>query len=92
MEHEIISLARAYSNALDTSLDLNALSAMAQESLRKNNFEAFDHLQRLFVHHDDDRNGVTANLMNVRNRVIGNDGMVLKSVYFVVCHAVSSIK
>ena len=57
MEHEVISLARSYSTAADSSLDLNALSAMAQDSLRKANFEAFDHLQRLFVHHDDDRNG-----------------------------------
>ena len=57
MEHEVISLARSYSTAVDSSLDLNALSAMAQDSLRKANFEAFDHLQRLFVHHDDDRNG-----------------------------------
>jgi len=57
VEHEVISLARSYSTAADSSLDLNALSAMAQDSLRKANFEAFDHLQRLFVHHDDDRNG-----------------------------------
>jgi len=57
VEHEIISLARAYSLAVEDPLDINALAAMAQESLRKNNFEAFDHLQRLCLHHDDNRNG-----------------------------------
>lgn len=55
-EHEIITLARFYQDRKDDALDVNTLIAVAQEQLRKNNFENFSRVQEQCIHYDKERN------------------------------------
>jgi hypothetical protein len=54
-DHEIIALARFYQDNRDSSLTASTLFAVAQEELRKVNFEDFRDLQTLCIQHDTDR-------------------------------------
>ena len=56
-EHEIITMARYYSDTRDVKLSLETLVAIVQEQLKKNAFENFAKLQEGFLQHDTDRSG-----------------------------------
>ncbi|ELU01034.1 hypothetical protein CAPTEDRAFT_148704 [Capitella teleta] len=57
-EHEIVTLARFYQDNKDNSLSIETLLAVAQEELRKVNFEDFRDLQTLCIQHDTERCGL----------------------------------
>ncbi|XP_074760965.1 EF-hand domain-containing family member C2 isoform X2 [Athene noctua] len=51
-EHEIRTLARYYSVREEYEMDLHRLLAMAQEQLKKNNFENFEQLSAVLIYND----------------------------------------
>lgn len=51
-EHEIITLGRHYGVRDDSQTDLSVLFSMAQEKLKKNAFEYFEHLMSVFLYND----------------------------------------
>jgi len=56
--HEIMTLGRYYSDRKeDKGMDADTLTAIIQEQLRKNNFEAFQNLLENCIHHDRERSG-----------------------------------
>ncbi|XP_016429443.1 EF-hand domain-containing family member C2-like isoform X2 [Sinocyclocheilus rhinocerous] len=56
-EHEIITLGRNYSSREQPEVDLGLVLAVAQDQLKKNNFENFTDMIRAFAHEDRDRSG-----------------------------------
>lgn len=56
-EHEIMTLARHFSESQDEKLPLDTLVSVVQEQLRKTNFENFSKLTEGFMSHDTDRSG-----------------------------------
>lgn len=54
-EHEIIMLGRTYSVREQPELDISLLLAIAQDHLRKKQFECFSEMLRAFTHEDRDR-------------------------------------
>ncbi|XP_026711806.1 EF-hand domain-containing family member C2 isoform X1 [Athene cunicularia] len=57
-EHEIRTLARYYSVREKYEMDLHCLLAMAQEQLKKNNFENFEQLSAVLIYNDHEKCGV----------------------------------
>ncbi|XP_070539329.1 EF-hand domain-containing family member C2-like [Ptychodera flava] len=57
VEHEIMTLARHFSDRQEETIDINVLASIAQEQLRKDNFENFVKLMESFTHHDTDGSG-----------------------------------
>ena len=56
-EHEIMTVARYYSDHQDETLPLDTLVSVVQEQLRKTNFENFSKLTEGFMSYDTDRSG-----------------------------------
>jgi Ca2+-binding EF-hand superfamily protein len=56
-EHEIMTLARYYSDNQDNKMPLEALVSVAQEQLRRSNFENFAKLVESLLSYDTDRSG-----------------------------------
>ncbi|XP_077987330.1 EF-hand domain-containing family member C2-like [Glandiceps talaboti] len=56
-DHEIITVARYFSDRQEEKVDLSVLVSIAQEQLRKNNFEIFGKLIETFTHQDTDSSG-----------------------------------
>ncbi|XP_798540.1 EF-hand domain-containing family member C2 [Strongylocentrotus purpuratus] len=56
-EHEIIVLARYYSDTQDVKLSVETLVSIVQEQLKKNSFENFTKLLEGFLQHDTDKSG-----------------------------------
>ncbi|PIK58530.1 putative EF-hand domain-containing family member C2 [Apostichopus japonicus] len=56
-EHEIMTLARYYSNTQDDKLDLQTLVTITQDHLKKSNFENFTNLADGLAHRDTDNSG-----------------------------------
>uniref|UniRef100_A0A8C2GV47 EF-hand domain-containing family member C2 n=1 Tax=Cyprinus carpio TaxID=7962 RepID=A0A8C2GV47_CYPCA len=56
-EHEIIRLGRNYSLREQPEVDLSLVLAVAQDQLKKKNFENFTDMIRAFTHEDRDRSG-----------------------------------
>lgn len=54
-EHEIMMLGRTYSVREQPELDVGLLLAIAQDHLRKKQFESFSDMLRAFTHKDRDR-------------------------------------
>ena len=54
-DHEIISIARCFQDQKDDDLNVDTLIAVAQEQLRKNNFENFTRVHEQCVHYDKER-------------------------------------
>ncbi|XP_026711821.1 EF-hand domain-containing family member C2 isoform X3 [Athene cunicularia] len=54
-EHEIRTLARYYSVREKYEMDLHCLLAMAQEQLKKNNFENFEQLSAVLIYNDHEK-------------------------------------
>ena len=54
-EHEIISVARFYQDRKDERLDLGTLLAIAQDQLRKVNYENFQQVLEQCIHYDSER-------------------------------------
>ncbi|KFU84097.1 EF-hand domain-containing family member C2, partial [Chaetura pelagica] len=57
-EHEIITLGRYYGVRDEYELDCHFLLAVAQEQLKKNNFENFEQLSAVFMYNDREKCGV----------------------------------
>ncbi|NXX85998.1 EFHC2 protein, partial [Urocolius indicus] len=57
-EHEIMTLGRYYSVRDEYEMDLHYLLAVAQEKLKKNNFENFEQLSAMLVYNDREKCGV----------------------------------
>ncbi|NXH20112.1 EFHC2 protein, partial [Bucco capensis] len=57
-EHEILTLGRCYSVKDDYEVDLHLLLAVAQEQLKKNNFEDFEKLSAVLLYNDLEKCGV----------------------------------
>ncbi|NXN96237.1 EFHC2 protein, partial [Rhinopomastus cyanomelas] len=57
-EHEIITLGRYYSVKDEREMDLHFLLAVAQQQLKKNNFENFGQLLSVLVYNDREKCGV----------------------------------
>ncbi|KAL0185168.1 hypothetical protein M9458_020865, partial [Cirrhinus mrigala] len=53
-EHEIIMLGRAYSVREQKEVDLGLMLAVAQDQLKKKNFEKFTDMIQAFTHEDRD--------------------------------------
>uniref|UniRef100_A0A8C2L9R5 EF-hand domain-containing family member C2 n=1 Tax=Cyprinus carpio TaxID=7962 RepID=A0A8C2L9R5_CYPCA len=58
-EHEIITLGRNYSLREQPEVDLSLVLAVAQDQLKKKNFENFTDMIRAFTHEDRDRENPT---------------------------------
>ncbi|XP_017326304.1 EF-hand domain-containing family member C2 isoform X1 [Ictalurus punctatus] len=56
-EHEIMMLGRIYSVREQPELDVGLMLAIAQEHLKKKQFESFSDMLRAFTHEDRDRSG-----------------------------------
>ncbi|XP_078612386.1 EF-hand domain-containing family member C2-like [Branchiostoma floridae x Branchiostoma japonicum] len=56
-EHEIMTLGRYFSERQDEQVNMSVLLGVAQEQLRKHNFENFTRLKQLMMHHDTSRTG-----------------------------------
>jgi len=56
-EHEIRTLARHYQDQQEGGVSLDTLVAVAQEQLRKNNFDAFEQIEEHCQHYDKGRTG-----------------------------------
>ncbi|MCJ8732529.1 hypothetical protein PDJAM_G00212430 [Pangasius djambal] len=56
-EHEIMMLGRTYSVREQSELDVGLMLAIAQDHLRKKQFESFSDMLRAFTHEDRDRSG-----------------------------------
>lgn len=56
-EHEIITIARFYQDRKDDDVSVDTLLAIAQEQLRKANFENFSRVQEQCMHYDKERTG-----------------------------------
>ncbi|KAB5577048.1 hypothetical protein PHYPO_G00205490 [Pangasianodon hypophthalmus] len=56
-EHEIMMLGRTYSVREQPELDVGLMLAIAQDHLRKKQFESFSDMLRAFSHEDRDRSG-----------------------------------
>ena len=56
-EHEIMTVARYYSDSQDETLPLDTLVSVVQEQLRKTNFENFSKLTEGFMMYDTDKSG-----------------------------------
>ncbi|XP_002735862.1 EF-hand domain-containing family member C2-like [Saccoglossus kowalevskii] len=56
-EHSIVTIARYFSDRQEDRIDITVLASIAQEQLRKNNFENFAKLIESFTHHDTDASG-----------------------------------
>lgn len=54
-EHEIMTLGRTYSVREQPELDIGFLLAIAQDHLRKKQFEGFPDMLQAFTHEDRDR-------------------------------------
>ena len=54
-EHEIMTLGRYFSERQDEQVNMSVLLGVAQEQLRKHNFENFTRLKQLMMHHDTSR-------------------------------------
>ncbi|KAJ8030955.1 EF-hand domain-containing family member C2 [Holothuria leucospilota] len=65
-EHEVMTLARYYSNTQDNKLDLQTLVAIVQDQLKKANFENFVNLADGLAHRDTDNSGFL-NVEHVRS-------------------------
>ncbi|XP_074714588.1 EF-hand domain-containing family member C2 isoform X1 [Strix uralensis] len=57
-EHEIRTLGRYYSVREEYEMDLHFLLAVAQEQLKKNNFENFEQLSAVLIYNDREKCGV----------------------------------
>ncbi|NXF63101.1 EFHC2 protein, partial [Ciccaba nigrolineata] len=57
-EHEIRTLGRYYSVREEYEMDLHFLLAVAQEQLKKNNFENFEQLSAVLIYNDREKYGV----------------------------------
>ncbi|NXG62012.1 EFHC2 protein, partial [Hemiprocne comata] len=57
-EHEIMTLGRYYSVTEEYEMDLHFLLAVAQEQLKKNNFENFEQLSAVLIYNDREKCGV----------------------------------
>ncbi|CAH1245737.1 EFHC2 [Branchiostoma lanceolatum] len=57
VEHEIMTLGRYFSERQDEKVNISVLLGVAQEQLRKHNFENFTRLKQLMMHHDTSRTG-----------------------------------
>ncbi|NXL33731.1 EFHC2 protein, partial [Glaucidium brasilianum] len=57
-EHEIRTLGRYYSVREEYEMDLHFLLAVAQEQLKKNNFENFEQLSSVLIYNDREKCGV----------------------------------
>ncbi|XP_053351747.1 EF-hand domain-containing family member C2 isoform X1 [Clarias gariepinus] len=56
-EHEIMTLGRTYAAREQPELDLSRILAIAQDHLKKKQFESFADMLRAFTHEDRDRSG-----------------------------------
>lgn len=54
-EHEIMTLGRNYSVREQPEVDVGLMLAVAQDQLKKKNFENFSDMIRAFTHEDRDR-------------------------------------
>lgn len=54
-EHEIMTLGRTYAAREQPELDLSRILAIAQDHLKKKQFESFADMLRAFTHEDRDR-------------------------------------
>ncbi|XP_054244088.1 EF-hand domain-containing family member C2 [Indicator indicator] len=57
-EHEMMTLGRYYSEKDEYEMDLHFLLAMAQEQLKKNNFENFGQMSAVLMYNDREKCGV----------------------------------
>lgn len=51
-EHEVLVLARCYSEWQEPELDVSLMLAVAQDFLRKNHFEKLPDMAKAFAHRD----------------------------------------
>lgn len=51
-EHEVLVLGRHFSERKQPEVDMGLMLAMAQDVLKKKNFDKFPELTRAFMHHD----------------------------------------
>ncbi|CAL9690452.1 unnamed protein product [Knipowitschia caucasica] len=56
-EHEVLVLARSFSEHEQSGLDLSLMLAVAQDFLRKKHFEEFPEMTKAFAHHDRHKTG-----------------------------------
>jgi hypothetical protein len=66
-DQEIITLARNYAFKKEDQYDLQSLLAVAQDHLRKNNFENFHILKEMLISRDEHKTGFKLSRSQVRN-------------------------